>query len=138
MTGIYSVITIGLFSAIGYLATIFVGSLATVEPVRMQLEFLRFEDGHFYQHVSVSGAKVINGRWSARIWRPREDGSAIPLCAGSGGFPYEGAISLPMTPDYWTGSDCPEILPGDAALAAWEYTDEKGLQRRLSGTLLIE
>ena len=138
MTGIYSVITIGLFSAIGYLVTVAIGAIATVEPVRMELEFLRFEDGHFYQHISVKGARVINGKWSARIWRPRADGTAEPLCAGGGKFPYAGKISSPMTPDYWTGAVCPDILPGDAALAGWEYTDENGLQRRLSGTLRIK
>jgi len=138
MTTVYSTITVGLFALLGYAATVMISTIATVDPVRMELEYLRFENGHFYQHVSVSGAQVINGKWSARIWRELDDETLVPLCAGGGTFPYNGEPSQAMDPSYWTDDECPEILPGDAALASWEYTDENGLQRRFSGTLRIE
>lgn len=136
MKSLIFAIAVALWSLATYGFTMVVSALWTPQPVRMDLEFLRFENGHFYQHIVVSGADAITGEWSARIWR--DDGHHRQLlCSGGGHFPYDGSPSRAMTPSYWTGDDCPDLKPGDHALAAWEYTDERGIERRFSKSLTI-
>lgn len=136
MSTIYSSVAIGIGALLGLVLTWFVGAAVTVPPVRMELIYLKFEDGHFYQHIGVSGAQVVNGEWTARIWRDGEFGRE-PLCNGGGKFPYDGTPSKAMTPSYWTDAECPDDISGSHALASWEYTDEEGLQRRFSAQLTI-
>ena len=125
---IYAAVTLG--------AMTLVGKVVTPVPVQMSLEYLRFEDGKFHQHLSVSGAGAVSAEWSARIWRSESDHDIV-LCNGGGKFPYNGDPSQPMTPDYWTDDTCPDLQSGDRALAVWEYRDENGLVRRISGELIL-
>ena len=126
---VYAAITLGVFSV--------VSNVVTPVPVQMSLEYLRFEGGKFHQHLAVSGADAVSAEWSARIWRS-ENEHDIVLCSGGGQFPYNGEPSEPMTPSYWTDDTCPELASGDRALAVWEYRDENGLVRRISGELVLE
>lgn len=136
MNTLYSSIAIGVGAVGGWIATVIASAFVTVPPVRMNLEYLRFQDGNFYQHVSVSGSDAVYAEWSARIWR--DDGTIRTLlCSGGGSFPYDGLPSRAMSPDYWTDSKCPELQTGDEAIAVWEYTDEADLRRRFSAELTI-
>lgn len=136
MNTLYTGIAVGFWALVGLASTLVAGAFVAHAPVRMELEYLRFEDGHFYQHIAVSGADAVNGDWTARIWR-EDEGGFTPLCEGGGRFPYTGKPSRPMTPSYWTDDDCPEVLPGDHAMASWQYTDEHGVQRRFSAQIVI-
>lgn len=118
---------------IGQSAINFVEDLATTQPVEMRLAELRYEDGNFIQRHEVSGIPVIMAAWTAQILR-----GDIPLCEGGGTAPYEGGQAKRMTPDYWTGDQCPAIKAGDTAIAAWTYTGSDGIIRTISGKITLE
>lgn len=133
MNTIYSALVYGMLT-LGTLAL--VETAVTPPPIRMELNYLRFEDGHFHQHIAVSGRDAITAEWSARIWRADGERDAV-LCSGGGHFPYNGEPSKPMTPDYWTDDTCPPLKPGDQALAVWSYRAEDGVIRSISAEITI-
>ena len=136
MNTIYAGISALIYGALTLGAMAWIGSTVAPQPVRLTLEYLRFENGHFIQHISVSGREAVNAEWAARIWRNEGDRDIV-LCSGGGHFPYNGAASKPMTPSYWTDDDCPELRPGDQALAVWSYRAEDGLIRSISAEITI-
>ena len=101
-------------------------------PAGMRLLRLEYINGQFVQQHEVFGVDVIDARWSAQILR---DG--VPLCGGAGDAPYDGGRAKRMVPDIWAGDDCPDLKPGDVALATWRWVDESGTVRRISGEITI-
>lgn len=136
MTTIYTSISVGIGTVAALVVTWLVAAVVTVPPVRMELEYLRYEDGHFLQHISIQGADAVTAEWSARIWRDDGERDAV-LCSGGGNFPYNGEPSKPMTPSYWTDDECPSLKPGDQALAVWSYRAEDGVIRSISAEITI-
>jgi hypothetical protein len=132
MTG-YGVVGAGLV-AIGLWATgSGIGSLTSIPPVEMRLLELKYEDGHFIQKHEILGGAIIQADWTAQILR-----GDTPLCEGGGTAPYDGDQSKRMTPDYWTYDECPDLMPGDTAIAAWTYTGSDGVVRTISGKITLE
>lgn len=102
------------------------------KTILLTLEKLEYSDGEFRQKVIPTGAPVVKAAWTAQILRDDR-----PICEGHGVAPYDGTEKI-MDADYWTGGVCPEILAGDVAVAAWQWTDEKGLVRTISARLIIQ
>ena len=101
-------------------------------PTQASLKHLVYQDGLFTQEHSISGDGVLQMDWTAEINRGDRQ-----LCSGSGTAPYQNETPKTFDADAWTGGDCPPLLPGDEALAVWEYFDDDGTRVRLSGLIVI-
>lgn len=106
-------------------------TLSSSPPIALVLAQLTYEDGMIHQQLTVQGTDVINADWAAKFER---DGRAI--CGGGGAWPYTGG-SATMTPDAWTGDDCPELQVGDVGTAVWTWTDSDGTQKSVSGVIEV-
>lgn len=117
----------GIWAAGGWVASLIEG-----EPRGLRLLELSFEDGQFHQKHAVYGSEAISGEWTAQISR---DG--VPLCQGGGAAPYVDGQEKRMTPDLWTDDLCPALIPGDLAVATWEFKGGDGLTHSIKGTIII-
>ena len=126
----------GIVGVVAYAGIHVVGNTFGPEPVSMSVKHLRYSDGEFDQWIAVEGGPV-QADWAAKITRASEDGVDRFLCVGGGRSIYTGAPSPRMDPSFWTGDDCPEILPGDRAHASWEYRDADGTIHRISAEIVI-
>ncbi len=107
------------------------------KSVSMTIKHLRYVDGEFDQWLDVEGGPV-QADWAAKITRTGDDGNERFLCVGGGRSIYTGSPSPRMDPDFWTGDNCPEIMPGDHAHASWEYRGADGTIHRISAEIIIK
>lgn len=90
---------------------------------RLDLKYVRYNSRSemFEQWLVPYGVAVINGAWSAAIYRGDKQ-----LCSGGDNAPYSGRPVSYNASD-WTGGDCPDTLfPTDIAVVNWEYKDGHG------------
>ena len=119
----------------GYLGFSISTDVATVmEPRSLTLETLHYNDD---QTVTQRLSGNISAMWSVRVHRTVAGVTSL-LCEGAGDTPgiYTGNTSTWSVSD-WVGDDCPPLLPGDNARAAWEYVNDTGTPVTVIGTFIV-
>lgn len=121
---------VGLFTGVGSIEVY--QSLTSQPDRRLEISGLDYRDGMFVQSSQVHGVDGLPARWTAKIVR----GNNL-LCSGGDDSAYSNG-TLHMTPDQWTGDDCPSLQAGDRAIASWEWRDESGFVYTITREIIIE
>lgn len=130
-TGYGFISLFGFFAGIGGHGVV-EGIVSKPEPYGAQLVSLAYQNGKFIQHIKPINTDAIRMKWAAKIERNGEI-----ICSGGNVSTYLNKPSL-MTPNTWTGDDCPVLKNGDVAYASWTYETVDGYNVTISGQLPLE